>query len=102
MIIPRRTFIKGMASLLAAPAIVKAGSLMPVRSMLDVDVKTWVTTRRFVLYTEDVAKVIATGEIIENGVPFFMPAGKDFTLDLGRNGKWLIHNSFMMENDCRT
>lgn len=33
----RRTFITGLVSLIAAPAIVRAGSLMPVRAMPDLD-----------------------------------------------------------------
>lgn len=33
MILPRRSFITGLVSLIAAPAIVRAGSLMPVKSM---------------------------------------------------------------------
>jgi hypothetical protein len=37
IILPRRSFITGLASLIAAPAIVKASSLMAVRSMLPTD-----------------------------------------------------------------
>jgi hypothetical protein len=35
----RRGFITGLISLVAAPAIIRAGSLMPVKQMLDVSVK---------------------------------------------------------------
>lgn len=38
----RRRFITGLASLIAAPAIVRASSLMPVR-VLPVDPGTWMT-----------------------------------------------------------
>jgi len=34
MILPRRSFLAGIASALAAPAIVRAESLMPVRTMI--------------------------------------------------------------------
>lgn len=37
MIIRRRTFLTGLLSALAAPAIVRAGSLMPVKQMLPLD-----------------------------------------------------------------
>ena len=33
LILPRRSFLAGLASALAAPAIVKASSLMPVRAL---------------------------------------------------------------------
>lgn len=33
LILPRRSFLTGLASLIAAPGIVKAESLMPVRSI---------------------------------------------------------------------
>lgn len=35
--IGRRGFITGLVSLVAAPAIVRAGSLMPVKMMVEVD-----------------------------------------------------------------
>jgi hypothetical protein len=35
--IERRSFITGLISLVAAPAIVRVGSLMPVRSMVGLD-----------------------------------------------------------------
>ena len=33
MILPRRQFLTGLASLIAAPAIVKVSSLMPIKSL---------------------------------------------------------------------
>jgi BMFP domain-containing protein YqiC len=36
MIVNRRSFISGLAALVAAPAIVRAGSLMPVKQMIEV------------------------------------------------------------------
>lgn len=33
--IPRRSFITGLIALVAAPAIVRAGSIMPVRSYIE-------------------------------------------------------------------
>lgn len=41
MIIPRRSFITGLVSLIAAPAIVRAGSLMPVKAIDIVDIREW-------------------------------------------------------------
>jgi hypothetical protein len=35
MILPRRTVIKGLISLITAPAIVRASSIMPVRAMVE-------------------------------------------------------------------
>lgn len=63
MIIQRRKFITGLASLLAAPAIVKVSALMPIRGeklnsismkfLTDYDIKTdGLITRIDVLYGE--------------------------------------------------
>lgn len=38
--IPRRSFLLGLGSLIAAPAIVRASSLMPVRGII-MDVPAW-------------------------------------------------------------
>ena len=59
MALSRRTFIGGVAALLAAPAIVRATSLMPVTSLLGLDMQsdpyasfydqiTYITRRAFV------------------------------------------------------
>jgi hypothetical protein len=39
--IQRRTFLKGLGSLLAAPAVVKAASLMPVRGIVQAVPGQW-------------------------------------------------------------
>jgi len=47
--LPRRQFITGLISLMAAPAIVRAGSLMKVRSLIvpEKQLREFVITRKY-------------------------------------------------------
>lgn len=63
--IQRRSFLTGLISLVAAPAIVRAGSLMPVKSMVEPEImiRGLTPTNVAVLFRDDIFWVANNGAI---------------------------------------
>lgn len=80
MILQRRSFLIGLASMFAAPAIVRVQSIMPVRTMIEAE--RWVSFQSWPLGTEAPFPCVEGYDLVSRAVKICVLTGQNMYIRL--------------------